>query len=342
VPASDTDVGQFDEVSWADAIRIAKKNKLLPALARSDSARSAPGEAAAVLRKATMDVAAANSSVLVMVRTVCDALAKADFPFVIFKGPVQQRALHGDFFIKSAFDVDVLVANRDFDQARALLGSAGFALPPDCAGRWWRLFLGEQHLVRADASRLTVDLHHRVQQPGCPPPRATERFLASPLLLQVGNTTVPTLQLPEIALLSAMSIVKAIYNRQPTGSHAMDLSAAFGRMTEPQAADTVEEARRQGLLRTLAFACRAADVTFGAATPAFAEVPLADIDPRTLSRMVLSPDDPSIKWRKRRHFFRALADRPLIDVPVELAWLALSDLTRRFEQRRAGAPPADG
>lgn len=276
-----------------DLLKLARQNKLALRLLASGAIDLEIGD----LRAEKSLHHQKNAQVLALTKQVAEALMAAGVRFVIFKGPLQQYVLYSHFFEKPSGDVDVLVGRRDLDRARAALESIGLSLPYECERLWWRYLLGEQHFVQSITNRPTVDLHHRLQRPGCPSPRHTSHLLAESLYVSLGGIEVPTCSPSAIALLSTLNLIKALYDREAAGGHAMDLSVALTGLTQGERADLLDMAKQQGLLNSLLFAADIAHYIFK--SPALklpaSRVPL---DAALYARLALVPGSAEAKLGK--------------------------------------------
>lgn len=318
---------------WA---RIATDNKLgvLALQGLGPDAGRLPGEARELLELSRAQTIRRNTAGLLTLRRVLPLFEQAGVPALAFKGPVSQLATYGSYFSKPATDVDLLVSASDFERAQAVLVRDGYELPPVCDTPWWRRFLGEQPLLHADPSLAPIDLHHKLQQPGCPSPRRLHRFLAEREMLPVAGTPTPTLSPRHAALHACMSLAKGLVNRDPSGGHAADIAARLRTCGPAALASLLAEAREQKLENTLALGLQAARALFGVAVDArVADAPLG-LDGAELARAVLVPTDPAAVWPRRRELLRGSCD----DYPSfvgELALTVASELCRRAYEPRA-------
>lgn len=322
------DAEQIDQ-----ALRYARRNKLDVLFRRALSAERTGISKKPEISTENQDITRSTAYILHLIHSVSEALDAAGIRHVFFKGPLQQKILYGDFFAKPCGDADVLVSREDFAEASSVLVESGFTLPDECGSIWWRTFLGEQHLFRPKFGFVSVDLHHRIQQPGCPAPRKLQSFLDNPHLLHLGTNNVPTANLPHIALIAAMNLVKAIYHREAAGSYAMDIVTALRRMTQEELDHTHQEAEAQGLRQTMAFASRASAVTFAVAdrfTNGAMELPVPE---NRLRELLIYPEDRAIVFPKRRKMLNYLCDRTLPDLPVEALRWGLSEGARTMMRR---------
>ena len=311
----------------AEAMAIAVENRLAILVAHGLGAAAAdlaaePLEALERYRQLTIRLNTAN---LLTLRRVLPLLAGAGVPTLVFKGPVSQQSAYGGYFVKPSSDVDFLVADHDFDRARDLLDQGEHKLADECRSIWWRTFLGEQHMIADSPSRATIDLHHRVQQPGSVGPLHPERFLAERETTVVAGMQAPTLSPANAMLLSCMSLAKALAHREACGGHVADIAVRFQTSDGAASAALRETARRQGLTKTLELGLHAAEVLYGLGERALG--PIFGVDDVTLAGMILTPEAEQIAWPKRRRMLWDLCDSKL-RFGREAAWAGASELAR--------------
>lgn len=271
-----------------------------------------------------------NGTNLMTMRRVLPELERAGLSFVVFKGPLQQQQIYGSLFVRPSSDLDLLVAPVDFGRSAPLLNRSGYVLAKECRSIWWRAGLGEQHFEAVDPASVTIDLHHRLQQPGCPLPSEPSAFLRQCEPVVIAGQSLPSLSSIHTQLLSAMSLVKALHHHEPCARYAIDLWALGRQHDADQWGRVRAEADRQGLTNTLQLALRAARLLFPDETrlPAPSEVILADVDDRNLAAMILRPTDPGLVWPRRRRLLEALTDRKQ-DYLGHLSLMIGSDLLRQ-------------
>ena len=209
-----------EPVDWPVFHAAAVANKLGVLVIRGLALSSAElaGPQAGVLegfRKRTLQVNGIN---LITVREVVPALSTAGVETLLIKGPVHQKELYGNYFIRPSGDVDLLVRRDQFDEAARLLEVSGYFRPAEGASLWWKLFLGEQPFLSTEGRRSTIDLHHRTQQPGCPAPRLGDVFFQRGEAKAVGGAKVAVMAKADAALLACMSLAKALSHREAAGS----------------------------------------------------------------------------------------------------------------------------
>ena len=243
-------------------LACARANKVSGLVARWIRPGEASEQARAGLLLDQQRASLSNAHLLHYIHLASTALEAAGIKHFFYKGPIQQKLLYGDFFAKQSADADLMVRSYDFDRARLTLAAAGFNLAARCEGPWWRYFLGEQHLFFGIQKGHSLDLHFKLQQPGCPAPARIERFFNLVTHVDLGAIQVPTLNSVGVALVAAMNFVKAIHHREPAGSYAIDLLTSLSAMTEADLSGLRTEAKLQKLSNTLAFASRAVSITF--------------------------------------------------------------------------------
>ncbi|WP_313556526.1 nucleotidyltransferase family protein [Agrobacterium cavarae] len=209
------------------------------------------------------EIAKINFSIIIHLKKLHHILSEAAIPYVIYKGPVQQHLVHGDMFQRPSGDIDILVDKRYFAELRAALVASHHTLPDECDRIWWKYFLGEQHLLIEGIQRPTVDIHFRVQRPGCPQPANTAAFVHEKVEVNVAGISVPTPNTVNTMLVIAINLVKGIYDEEPCAYHAYDLYTLDQKLTPELRACLQDTADRQGLRKTLDFAMFAATSIFG-------------------------------------------------------------------------------
>lgn len=314
-----------------DIARLNKVANFLSGAPAEESDGSFTAELSLLLHDYRQRTIALNSATLQALRQAVEALDSAAVEFVLFKGPLQQQILYGTCFAKPAGDVDILVDARHFDHARNALTQLGYAIETRSKSLWWRIFLGEQHLVRAEP-RATVDLHHRLQQPGSPSPLNPRFFLDRRQRVELAGIRVPSLSLHDIVLVAAMSIVKAFFNREPSAGYICDLHAGLTKIPSAEFDTLVSEAEQQGLLPTLLFGVRAVEALLGASSQLYARAKstLPAIPDNAMLEFVIAPWQATAHWPQRRAVLWELCGKRVGRYASESAWASLSEVGRRL------------
>ncbi|RVD55181.1 hypothetical protein EN828_14940 [Mesorhizobium sp. M2D.F.Ca.ET.185.01.1.1] len=349
MPVSAIPAAPAPEISAADVADIARLNKvgvfLLKALQRAPAEANPHGLLGWLdgyrRRTMAMNVACLGDSI-----AIDRVLRERRVDFVFLKGPLQQHLLYGDHFMKPSGDVDILVSPASFAAAREALRMIGYEIAGKSRSVWWVRFLGEQHMVREDGARSsTVDLHHRLQQPGSPSPRDTDGFLRRKREVEVAGAAMPITSAADTLLLSSISVAKAFFNREPCAGYVCDVRASASRLSEAEEQMVLDHAAGQGLTDTLLLGLRAADVLLGAAGTLLSRRAariLARIDNADLFHMVVAPWLASLRWPQRRHVLWELCGREPVRYLAEAGWAASADLSRRIFERPVPVGPARG
>lgn len=251
--------------------------------------------------------AIANGRVMALARLAFPVLARAGIPAIAFKGPFQHRLLHGDPFFCRSGDLDLLVARADFEAALAALEHEGFRQRAGTSA-WWTGPLGEVHLDHAGGG--VIDLHHRLQQPGCPPPHDIGAFLRDPRRELVGQVEVAVPHRPQAVLICALNFTKELVHRHPSARYAYNLAAGLLGMSAEEHRQFAQLVCRQRLSGTVGLAVALCETIFGMSLPVVP--PLERRAPpewahrSALLAMVFEPDAPATLWPRRRAILWAM------------------------------------
>ncbi len=312
-------------IDWDRLIEIANDNRILILAARGLSpAAAAPQALCTALARYRELTLRYNGALLAALKTVMAAFESAGVEAVVIKGPLAQIGLYGQCFLRPSTDIDLLVRQRDFARANDVLIRLGYALPADCATPWWRHFLGEQHFLHP--SLPAVDLHHRVQQPGCPSPRRREMFIDQRTSQDFGGQAFPVLP-PDLAcLMSCISLVKGVLHREAGAAHACDVYRHLQKRTPGERAALLQMAEPLLQRRTMLAAWRMARALF---EPAGSWTEGDDVLPglsnAQLRNAVLRPGGTDAQLPRRSHILSELCDTWL-SFSRELAWAYSAEL----------------
>lgn len=253
----------------------------------------------------------ANGRVLSLARMAFPLLADRGIAALAFKGPFQQRQLHGDPFFSRSSDLDLLVARDHFAAAVRVLEDYGFVRREETSP-WWTRALGEVHFSHPDGG--VIDLHHRLQQPGCPPPRDLTRFLQSPARERVGEVAITVPTTAQSLLIGMINFVKEFAHRRPSARYAFDVAAGLLRLSDPERREFAALVADQGLVGTVGLATVLCETVFDLDLPLpgplvrRARPPWAE---RTgLLAMVFDPDGGATAWPRRRAILWAMCSGP--------------------------------
>ena len=331
--SADTQPFEINPALATEIVAIGEANKVLKPLLKRLDKLGIPVPEAMQPRVATYSRKSMkrNAAALATLREVTKKLSTAGIEHAAFKGPARQIALGQDVFERPVADVDILVKHSDFLRATDLLKEMGYWVPLFCDSPWWRHYLGEHPLFPNERNRIGVDLHHRTQHPSCPRPRIQEALLDDVIWIDVGGQNVPIFGPTSIFLNTIMSIVKGLANREPTGGHVLDLARQLHAADEKRLAQFESAAGDQHLEKSYAVAKRAVLAMTGVAPR---PVPAWFISDEDLLAMLLTPEDPSIRWPRHSRFLWKLVDgRSRIGRAVkflrEFAWWTAAEISRR-------------
>ena len=320
------------ESSLLAATRLAADARILPQFAqgattwnRSDAHDTMLAATEAFKRRAVVQ----NSAILAQYRDIDATLQRASIPYAIVKGPLQQLTIHGDLFVRPSSDVDLLVSSRRFEDAFKALRGAGFHAANRSPFSYWSTFVGERHL-RKSTTQWSVDLHHRLQAPGCPQPQQPERFLTERDEMLLAGRSFPVLRPDFIPVLSAMSLIKALRRRERFASHVVDIFAAV----DGNPAALVDSAQSFDLTGTARVALRivSAIIPLRNEHDAFLrETILPDYSDLEIARLAIAPQNASRFPSTSELLASACGDRRL-RYARELGWYGLSELARKLER----------
>lgn len=263
---------------------------------------------AAAFDAARARAAVSNGRVLSLARIAFPILDRARIAGIAFKGPFQHRQIHGDPFFCRSGDLDLLVAREDFAAALDAFEAAGFARREGTTP-WWTTALGEVHLVHPQGG--VIDLHHRLQQPGCPPPRDLAQFLREAGRETIGGVTIAFPSLAHTVLICALNLTKEFAHRKLSARYAYDVAAGLMRLAAAGEGESFAAlAAHQRLTGTVGFAAALAERIFACDLPLAAPLARRPL-PRWATReavlaMAFDPDGPATPWPRRRAVLWAL------------------------------------
>jgi hypothetical protein len=319
---------EVNTAALASEIQLARQNKISPIFDRALAMGGLDTTAVAEFQEDKRYVAASNLRVLQIVHNVNVLFQKHHIVHVFYKGPLQQKIIYGDFFAKPCSDADILVPYSSFNAARDILESADFKMATECNSIWWRYFLGEQALFPGGHRPHSIDLHHRLQQPGCPPPRQIMDFIEHSQSVSLGSGSIEIPTTPHIALIAAMNLVKGIYNRQPSGNHCIDLLVVLRKLSPADIVSLKNTAKLQGLNQTLQVASYICALAIGIEDILGGRVKTIKLTTEEARQLIFAPDSNSNHLPRRSKMLMALCDNPIIDYPVEATRWKVSDCVR--------------
>lgn len=296
--------GQAQE--FADlAVRTRLTTPCARAFARAGAAMPLPLAEAVQATRAR--AAISNGRVYALARLAFPILARANIAAIAFKGPFQHRRIHYDPFFCRSGDLDLLVPKARFTDALAAFEAEGFARREDTS-QWWTSALGEVHLVHPQGG--VIDLHYRLQQPGCPPPHDLAQFLREAEREQVGAGTIAVPPRAHAVLICALNLAKEFAHRRLSARYAYDFAAGVLGMSEAERRDFAALAAHQRLAGTVSFAAALAGTIFDCDLPVGSPLECRELPDwggrDAVLAMAFEPEAPETRWPRRRAILWAM------------------------------------
>lgn len=152
-----------------------------------------------------------------------DRLDEAGVETIAYKGPTLALAAYGSLALRPFGDLDLVVRERDFARAKAVLAAAGFtpAIDDFAAVR----HLSHEQAFEARSGRLQVDLHGRLFSRELFPV-ALEPFLSRRVVVRVGEREIATLRTEDLLVVLCEHAHKHLWTRLVWLADLAHLSAA--------------------------------------------------------------------------------------------------------------------
>lgn len=134
-------------------------------------------------------------------------------PVAIFKGSALAQSAYGDFSLRQAGDIDVLISRRDFDRARLLLESLGYQMTPQLTPAQLSSHLAshcEIQFVRDDWFTV-VDLHWALAPKSFVFRIETDELLSRLQPVTIAGTEIETLATEDLIVYLSMHGAKHLW-----------------------------------------------------------------------------------------------------------------------------------
>ena len=188
-------------------------------------------------------------------------------PIAIFKGSALAQSAYGDFSLRQAGDIDVLISRGDFDRARLLLESLGYQMAPQLTAAQLSSHLAshcEIQFVRDDWFTI-VDLHWALAPKSFVFKMETDELLSRLQPVTIAGTEIESLATEDLIVYLSMHGAKHLWR-------ALEWISSLGeliRSAETIAWDTVvERAEKAHATRMLALGLRLVESLSGVEVPA--------------------------------------------------------------------------
>ena len=193
---------------------------------------------------------------------VLSVLECAGIDAILFKGPVRSFKVYHDWDSRPSSDVDILVEPANYGAARAALLENGFSSVTPSDSSWWHHHLGETAFLGPNNTGPTVDLHHKVQQPGTPSPRNFSALFASSETVEIAGHQIRTLSAHCDLMLCIINFAKALRSRSPWILYAHELIVCLNNMTVADENEFAEFCAAMGIERLYLYTRRISSLLF--------------------------------------------------------------------------------
>ena len=274
-----------------------------------------------------------NMANLGVTATVCSILRTHGIKAISMKGVLRAQALYGSYDARPAQDTDILVSSADYRSAIDVLAANGFYSPIPATSKWWHDYLGESPHLPVNGGT-TVDLHHKVRQPGTPAPTDIARIIAAARIARVGGREIPVMSDMDAAMLTASSLGKAIRNDEVWLHYAHELFVVTSALDAAQRAAYDDYARELGVLRLWTFATDLAAAAFRFRDGDSEGGPTTAAESRWMAALLHAQGDQERRWRRSGLLWQwtdGSVARPL-RFAREFGQARLGDMRRHYEE----------
>ena len=285
----DTDPDQVrslvrQQIDWDYVIALAYAHGLLPLLQQHVATAANDLVPTHVLSKLKRESVANSQNILHLVGKqlrVYKLFNENHIPVAIFKGPLLAHMAYGEMSLRQAGDIDLLIACRDFAQARTLLESLGYEMTPKLTAAQLASHLNNHCEIQfmRDDWLTVIDLHWDLAPRSFVFGLKADEVMSRLQSVSFAGTTVETFGVEDLLLYQAMHGAKHLWRRlewisclaESLRATAIDWNVLVNRATQAHAT------------RILALGLRLVE--------AFSDVPvptevLSSVDPdKTMQRM---------------------------------------------------------
>lgn len=254
-----------DEVDWQALVALAAKHRVLPLLDRHLNACCPEALPRATGRSLAARVAAnAERSRRFSLETarLCDLLHSAEVTVIAFKGATLAATVYGDAALRQAWDIDLLVAEKDVPTVAAMLRAEGYL-----AGQVFDRAQDFEH----PGGEIKVDLHWALTPWFFPVDVDVEGLLARRHVATINGVSIPVPCAEDMLCILCLQLAKDCWERRQHLeylSKAVDIAEFLRATPDLQWARVIDDARRSGWLRILRFALALAGDLLAALPPA--------------------------------------------------------------------------
>lgn len=326
-------------VDWPALSALAAKHRVVPLLARNLMACCPDAMPSAAQRSLAARVAAnagRSSRFSRETARLCDLLGSAGVAVIAFKGAPLAATVYGDAALRQAWDIDLLVAEKDVPTVAAVLDAEGYVAGP--------VFDRAQDYEHP-GGEIKVDLHWALTPWFFPVDADVGGLLARRLVVTFDEVSIPVPCAEDMLFILCLQLAKDCWERRQHLeylSKAVDISEFLRATPDLQWSRVIRDARRSGWLRILHFSLALvadllesplpADVQADVQADATAVRLAADVCRRLFTpedmvgfKLASAPFTFNHRFRQLR-FYVAMRERP-----IDWGWHA-------FEIGRSGVP----
>ena len=271
-----------------------------------------------------------NAAALATLCEVAKKLSDAGIVHAAFKGPVRQIALGRTYssapLPMSTFSSDTVTLPGPRTCSKGWDTGFRCSATPLVASLSWRASAHSKRPKSFGSGPPSQDPTPELSAPPQP-----EALLDDLDWTEIGGEKIPIFGPISIFLNTVMSIVKGLANREPTGGHVLDLARQLNAADDKRLGEFTRAARDQKLEKSYAVARRAVLLMTGVAPE---PVPSWFVADDALLSMLLTPEDPSIRWPKHSRLLWKLVDGTnrlgrAVKFTREFAWWTAAEFSRR-------------
>ena len=206
------------EIDWDYLIATAYAHGLLPLLHKhltSAAADVVPGQFLARLKRESV----ANSQNVLHLTgkqlRIYQLFKENRIPLAIFKGPLLSEMAYGDFALRQAGDIDILISRNHFTRARTLLESLGYEMTPKLTPAQLASHLSNHCEIQfmRDEWFTVVDLHWELAPRSFVFKVNADEVMSRLQTVSFAGTTVETFGAEDLVLYQAMHGAKHLWRR---------------------------------------------------------------------------------------------------------------------------------
>jgi hypothetical protein len=204
------------DVDWDYVIALAYAHGLLPLLHKHvSSVDLVPAHIRSQLKR---EAVANSQSVLHLVSKqlrIHELFTEHRIPVAIFKGPLLAQMAYGEISLRQAGDIDLLIARRDFTQARLLLESLGYEMTPRLTYAQLASHLNHHCEIQfmRDEWLTVVDLHWDLAPRSFVFGLKADEVMSRLQTVSLAGTSVETFGAEDLLLYQAMHGAKHLWRR---------------------------------------------------------------------------------------------------------------------------------